>query len=76
MIRLKLPKVIKATRELNYSVNKELLEIIAEINEVEVDEVTLEQLVEHISDWAIEDLASSEVTVVLRDENGVEIGSL
>ena len=76
MIRLKLPKVIKATRELTYSVNEELLEIIAEINEVEVDEVTLEQLVEHISDWAIEDLASSEVTVVLRDENGVEIGSL
>lgn len=71
-----LPKQINAIRAVTYSVDTELLEAISEINDIKPDEVTMEHLVEHVADWAIEDLASSHVKVSLQDENGIEIGTL
>jgi len=75
-IGTRLPKVVKATRTVNYKVDNDLITSIAESQDIELDEVTLEQILEWVSDWAVEDLASANVEIVFRDEDNDEIGTL
>lgn len=73
---MKLPREINAIRTVTYRVDKDLIESVAETNEIETDEVTLEHLMDLVSDWAVEDLASIHNGIIFRDERNNEIGNL
>ena len=71
----KLPKEVHAQRTISYNIDDELLGSLAEINDIDVIEVTLEQIMEYIKDLAYEDISSAWVDVVFLDENGKEINN-
>jgi hypothetical protein len=75
-IGTRLPKTITATRKVNYKVDNDLINSIAEAREIETDEVTLDLILDWIADWAIEDLSSAHVQIVFRDEHNEELGTM
>lgn len=68
---IRLPKQINAVRAVTYAVTDEMLEDIVEIvGLTSKEEVTAEHLVEHVEDWAVEDLSSVHTKTVFQDEWG------
>jgi len=67
-----LPKVITAMRAVSYT-TEQIIELIAEVNEKPMSEVTLEEVMDRIADYAVEDLAYSGNGIVYQDENGGDI---
>jgi hypothetical protein len=71
----KLPKEVHAQRTITYKIDDELLESLAENNDINVAEVTLEHIMEYIKDLAYEDINSAWADVVFLNENGKEINN-
>ena len=69
-----LPERINAVRAVTYNVAS-IEETIVEMNagDVKAEDVTLEEVLDIIAEWATEDLASSRVGIIYQDENGEEV---
>ena len=67
-----LPKVITAMRAVSYT-TEQIIELIAEVNEKPISEVTLEEVMDRVADYAVEDLAYSGNNIIYQDGNGGEI---
>ena len=68
----KLPERITATRLVSYDV-KQLVNDMAEASEKNINEITLEEVMGIIADYATEDLASSHIKIIYQDENGEDL---
>ena len=73
---MSLPKQINAIRAVTYSVDDDLINSIAEVHEIETDEVTLDLILDWIADEALEELSTSYTPIIFRDENDEELGTL
>lgn len=67
-----LPQKIVAIKTTTYDVGKAIDDII-ECFEKPKEDVTLDEVLQWVSDWAIEDL-SQKNTIFFLDENGTELG--
>ena len=70
----KLPERINAIRTVTYNVAS-IVETIVEMNagDVKAEDVTLDEVLDIISEWATEDLASSRMGIIYQDEDGEEL---
>jgi hypothetical protein len=70
----KLPERINAMRVVSYNVAS-IVETLVEMNagDVKAEDVTLEEVLDIIGEWAVEDLANSRVGIIYQDENGEEL---
>jgi hypothetical protein len=73
-IMSKLPERINAMRVVSYNVAS-IVETLVEMNagDVKAEDVTLEEVLDIIGEWAVEDLANSRVGIIYQDENGEEL---
>jgi hypothetical protein len=71
----KLPKVITAQRSISYTIDEDFLSDMAESNECEVSEITLEMIVELIAEWADESF-NDYIPTHFYDDEGNEIEDL
>lgn len=68
---MSLPQKINAMRVVTYDVNEEMIEDILESNNLSSkEEITTEHLIEHVGDWAIDDLSSTYNGTIFQDQNG------
>ena len=70
----KLPERINAIRTATYNVAS-IVETIVEMNagDVKAEDVTLDEVLDIIAEWATEDLGSKHMKVIYQDENGEEL---
>jgi hypothetical protein len=67
-----MPESITAMRTMTYN-TQQIIESIAEAHEKPVSEVTLEEVMDMVADYAVEDLAYSGNGIIYQDENGGDI---
>ena len=67
-----LPERINAMRLVYYDV-KQLVTDMAEASQKDQSEITLDEVMGVIADYATEDLASSYMRIIYQDENGEEL---
>ncbi len=72
MITETMPESITAMRTVTYDV-QQIVEDIAEANEKPTSEVTLEEVMDRIADYATEDLAYARNGIIYQDQNGGEV---
>ena len=70
----KLPEGITAIRAVTYNVAS-IVEMIvdASAGDIKAEDVTIEEIMGIVEDYATEDLESSVIRIVYRDENGEEL---
>ena len=68
----RLPERINAMRLVSYDV-KQLVTDMAEASQKDQSEITLDEVMGVIADYATEDLASSYMRIIYQDENGEEL---
>lgn len=70
----KLPEGVTAIRAVTYNVAN-IVEMIvdASAGDIKAEDVTLEEIMDIVADYATEDLESSAIRIVYRDENGEEL---
>ena len=67
-----MPESITAMRTATYDV-AQIVEDIAEEQDKRPEEVTLEEVMDRINDYAIEDLATSRQGIIFQDQYGGEV---
>ena len=67
-----LPTRITAMRLMSYDV-RQIANDMAEASEKDISEITLDDVMNAVADYATEDLASSYIRIIYQDENGVEL---
>jgi hypothetical protein len=67
---MSLPQKINAMRVVTYDVNDELIGDLMELHECSKEELTIENLIDYVGDWAIEDLASVHKGTIFQDQDG------
>ena len=69
-----LPERVNAIRTVTYNVAS-IVETIVEMNagDVKAEDVTLEEVLDIIAEWATEDLANSRTGIIYQDQNGEEL---
>ena len=71
-MKTKLPERINAMRVVSYDAQK-IAQDIADNENKSIDEVTLEDILDFVEDWANEDLSSARVKVIYQDQDGNEL---
>jgi hypothetical protein len=72
METLIMPESITAMMTVTYD-TQQIIEFIAEANDKPTSEVTLEEVMDRVADYATEDLAYSRNGIIYQDQNGGEI---
>ena len=72
METLIMPESITAMMTVTYD-TQQIIEFIAEANDKPTSEVTLEEVMDRVTDYATEDLAYSRNGIIYQDQNGGEI---
>ena len=72
METLTMPESITAMMTVTYD-TQQIIEFIAEANDKPTSEVTLEEVMDRVTDYATEDLAYSRNGIIYQDQNGGEI---
>ena len=69
-----LPERINAMKVVTYNVAS-MIEAIIDLNngEITAEDITLDEILEQVSNWADEDLSSPQIKVIFQDENGEEL---
>ena len=69
-----LPERVNAIRTVTYNVAS-IVETIVEMNagDVKAEDVTLDEVLDIIAEWATEDLSSSRKEIIYQDQNGEEV---
>ena len=69
-----LPERINAMKVVSYDVES-IVKAIMDLNngEITADEVTLEEVLDYVHDWADEEISNPQVKVIFQDENGEEL---
>jgi hypothetical protein len=66
------PERVNAMRSVTYN-PADVRESIAELNSIPVEQVTLEEVMDLINNWAMDDLELDTGDYILTDENGEEL---
>lgn len=71
---IEMPDSITAMRAVTYNTHQ-IAEDIAEANDKPISEVTLEEVMDRVADYATEDLASSHNKIIYQDQNGEPVNA-